>query len=172
MGCGKTYFSRVLSEKLELECYDLDQIIEDESNSTIPSLFNNYGEDYFRNLERKTLLSIRKPGIYATGGGIIESVENITFLQENDNFSVWIDTPFLTIFERIINSDRPLVKRLGSDKIFELWRKRCNLYSRAANVRCSNPNPTKLIEICRDYTLKSTQIKEKQLSKSSKNLIE
>ena len=52
MGSGKSTLGKKLAHNLELEFIDLDSYIETEEGRTIPQIFEEDGEDYFRKLER------------------------------------------------------------------------------------------------------------------------
>ena len=58
MGSGKSTLGPILANTLGWEFYDLDNVIETNSGMKIKEIFDNYGEDHFRILERKALLQI------------------------------------------------------------------------------------------------------------------
>ena len=49
MGSGKTTWGKLISEKMVLPFFDLDEIIENRVNLKINDIFETKGEDYFRN---------------------------------------------------------------------------------------------------------------------------
>ncbi len=55
MGSGKTTIGKLLSEKAGTPFYDLDAIIEKNTQKTISELFSEIGEIRFRKLEHETL---------------------------------------------------------------------------------------------------------------------
>ena len=55
MGCGKTTVGEALAEKLSYDFLDTDQYIEKRENRTISDIFEQEGENYFRNLETESL---------------------------------------------------------------------------------------------------------------------
>ena len=71
MGAGKSTIGRLLSNKINLDFFDIDKIIEKEENSKITDIFKNNGEDYFRKIEEEVCLKILKLNkkIIALGGG-------------------------------------------------------------------------------------------------------
>ena len=60
MGSGKTSIGILISKKLNLQFYDIDQIIEKELKMSISDIFNTRGEKFFRDLEERTTLKILK----------------------------------------------------------------------------------------------------------------
>src|SRR5688500_17701882 len=55
MGCGKSYWGRQLAQKLELPFFDLDHAIEEGEERPITAIFEEEGEEHFRQLEKETL---------------------------------------------------------------------------------------------------------------------
>ena len=53
MGAGKSTVGKALSEKLSFEFLDTDEIITQEQNLAITDIFSQFGENYFRQLEKK-----------------------------------------------------------------------------------------------------------------------
>ena len=60
MGSGKTSIGLLISKKLNLQFYDIDQIIEKELEMSISDIFEQKGEKFFRDFEEKTTLKILK----------------------------------------------------------------------------------------------------------------
>ena len=55
MGCGKTHWGKLLSEKLKIPFFDLDEKIEEHEGKQINAIFEKEGEEYFRLLEKDVL---------------------------------------------------------------------------------------------------------------------
>ena len=64
MGSGKTSIGTLISKKLNLEFYDTDKLIEQELNLSIPKIFEKKGENFFREIEEKTVINILKKKKY------------------------------------------------------------------------------------------------------------
>ena len=107
MGAGKSTIGRLLSNKINLDFYDIDKIIEKEENSKIKDIFKNKGEDYFRKVEEELCLKILKLNkkIIALGGG---SFLNSKIREEiqNNHFSIWLTWNTSTIIGRVKKSFR------------------------------------------------------------------
>lgn len=71
-GSGKSHTGRQLADRLGLPFYDLDTEIEEAVGNSVPEIFAQHGEEYFRRLERDVLAELisRCPrAVIATGGG-------------------------------------------------------------------------------------------------------
>ena len=134
MASGKTTIGKLLSEKLCMDFIDTDYYIEDKEKISIKYIFENYGEDYFRKVESNTLkyLIDKKNIVISTGGGIINSRENIDLLKKIGTI-IFLDTPQIEIKKRLENStNRPLNK---SNKFVEaLYKKRYDSYFYSADI--------------------------------------
>ena len=114
MGCGKTTIASALASKLGQPFKDSDTEIERASNATVTEIFDKYGEDYFRDGERKVikrLMQQNRRGIIATGGGAYMNDETRAWINENA-ICVWLRADLETIWHRVSRkSTRPLLKR-------------------------------------------------------------
>ena len=59
MASGKTAIGKLLAKKLKRNFYDLDNLIENEMNTSINEIFQNKGEEKFRNIEYRQLTKIK-----------------------------------------------------------------------------------------------------------------
>ena len=79
MGTGKTSVGKLLAEEMELSFLDTDELIVESSGLEIPDIFDTYGEEHFRQLEKKVLkdtVNKNKEFVLSTGGGIVLSEDN------------------------------------------------------------------------------------------------
>ena len=60
MGSGKTSIGFLVSKKLKLDFYDVDNYIEKKLDMKISEIFQNKGEVFFRKEEEKITLNILK----------------------------------------------------------------------------------------------------------------
>lgn len=84
-GAGKSTIARELGKKLNRVVFDTDKVIEEKEQKTIPKIFEESGEDYFRDLETTVAKETGKKiaTVIATGGGIIKKQENFDALKQN-----------------------------------------------------------------------------------------
>ena len=121
MGSGKSTIGRILAKYMDMKFIDIDKMIAAREKKSIPEIFSEKGEQYFRKLERDIVI--------ATGGGVIIDNENIKNLKET-SFVVYLDCTIECIYERVKNSKtRPLLNVENMfEKIQELHQKRELLY--------------------------------------------
>ena len=58
MGSGKSAIGKILANKLDYNFIDVDNIIEIDAGKTIKKIFEEDGEEYFRDLEEKITINI------------------------------------------------------------------------------------------------------------------
>jgi shikimate kinase len=116
MGSGKSTIGPILANTLGWDFYDLDSIIEQKEDKKISRIFEENGEDYFRNLEKEILkdLAGREKVIVALGGGTITNQENIDFLKKSGNI-IYIKISAESAYKRLrFKRDRPILLRNGT----------------------------------------------------------
>ncbi len=136
MGCGKTSVAKIISKKLKLKLIDTDIEIQRAKNMNIFEIFQKHGELYFRNLETELLKDLQSSSdcVVSTGGGmLLGRPENANLALAGGNV-VFLKTPFEICWERIKNSQRPLVVQKSMGDIKRLFDEREKKYQRIANV--------------------------------------
>lgn len=84
-GCGKTTIGKELAKITGREFIDCDEEIVKRAGITIPEIFAEYGEEYFRKIETEVCRDVckRSSCIIATGGGVVTKERNIEPLKQN-----------------------------------------------------------------------------------------
>lgn len=130
MGCGKTHVGKLLAKKLDLSFIDLDEYIVSKEKRSIPMIFEQDGESYFRKLESEALVFLNSGYVVATGGGALISKENAACAKEN-GIPVFIDTDFSLCYKRIRHdTNRPLVQKNTREQLESLFNTRREIYKR------------------------------------------
>lgn len=134
MGAGKSTVGRRLAQKLGLEFTDADAEIERAAGKTVPDIFRDHGEAYFREGERKVIARLLESGpqVLATGGGAFmneETRKNIARL----GISVWLRADMDLLMKRVRRRDnRPLLKAEDPDAVMrQLIAERYPVYGQA-----------------------------------------
>ena len=133
MGVGKTTIGRLLAKKLNLDFYDIDQIIEKENNMKISDIFKKKGEIFFRKQEESITINClkKKHSVISLGGGafINKNIRENILLKAR---SLWLTTSIGILKSRIkSNKRRPVINQIGLKNIEDLFKKRKEFYSLA-----------------------------------------
>lgn len=138
MAAGKGRTARELSERTGRYAVDCDDLIESLAKMKIRKIFELKGEEYFRNLERKTARWLEKNvrrSIISTGGGFV-SVPNLA----NIGLIIYLYSDFDYIVKSVFEhpnarqkiKKRPLLQDLENAR--QLYEKRLPVYQKAADI--------------------------------------
>lgn len=117
MGVGKTTVGRRLAQRLHLPFVDADNEIEAAAGMTIAEIFERFGEDHFRDGERRVIARLidGTPKVIATGGGAFLNAETRALILDQ-SIAIWLDAPPHVLAERVAKRDhRPLLR--GKDPL-------------------------------------------------------
>ncbi|MBR2929759.1 MAG: shikimate dehydrogenase [Clostridia bacterium] len=128
---GKSTVGARLAELLGREILDTDSVVVEDEGCTIPEIFKEKGEGYFRDAETLAVKKCAARGgvIVATGGGAVLRRENLTALRQNGRL-YYLDRPLELL---IPTSDRPLSS--DSSALRKRYTERYPVYTAAADVR-------------------------------------
>ena len=137
MGSGKSTIACELKKQLGMELVEMDARIVKEQGMRINDIFAQYGEDHFRDIESRLILTIGDEGntIVSCGGGVIVRPQNTEYMKKSGKVVYLKATPE-TIYERVKHStDRPILNgNMNVEYIAELMEKRRPLYEGAADI--------------------------------------
>ncbi|WNO52670.1 shikimate kinase [Stakelama saccharophila] len=134
MGVGKSTVGRRLAQRLRLPFTDADQEIEEAAGLSVAEIFERYGEDHFRDGERRVIARLvdGECKVIATGGGAFLNADTRALILER-TLAIWLDAEPQVLAERVRRRDtRPLLR--GKDPLAvltELARVRNPLYALA-----------------------------------------
>ena len=145
MGAGKSWVSYHLAHRTGLPRFDTDQTIGAKFGLTMQQIFEQLGQDRFREEETEALrqLSPTNRGIIVTGGGTILTEENVALLRSL-GIIVLLEADEETLYKRVAGrDDRPLLQTEDPRRrFFELFRSRKAFYENAADIRIDTSNLT------------------------------
>ncbi len=128
MGTGKDVVGREIAAKTGMAFFSTDEFIELKENKTVNMIFDEFGEEHFRRLEKEAVLATKhlENTVVATGGGIIIDEENRQILQGVGEM-VHLDAQLKIIEERLQDDlYRPLIR--DQQNIRKLYEKRKATY--------------------------------------------
>tara|TARA_B100000886_G_scaffold194498_1_gene134032 strand:+ start:10 stop:522 length:513 start_codon:yes stop_codon:yes gene_type:complete len=144
MGSGKTSIGKILAKRMGMKFIDLDAEIIKDQQCSISEIFDRFGEEEFRHLENKKLLSTLDIDncVISTGGGIIMDQDNIKIMVENGSI-IHLDIDLETQLLRIKNKkNRPLLKDKDDERniLVKMRKERDHIYKKisVASVNTSN----------------------------------
>jgi shikimate kinase len=137
MGAGKSSVGRLVADRLGLSFIDLDGRIEVREGMPVAELFQDRGEQAFRELESDALdaLSAEEPSVVACGGGIIVRDSNRRALKRLGRV-VYLAVDAAEALARIGDTaTRPLLSGpSGTMAATSLLRARKSLYAAVADA--------------------------------------
>ena len=113
MGAGKSSVGARLADLLGGRFLDSDVEIERAANLTVPEIFERYGEEHFRDGERRVIARLLdgRPSVMATGGGAFMNAETRALIAERA-VSVWLQAELDLLVHRTAGrTHRPLLNR-------------------------------------------------------------
>lgn len=134
MGAGKSTVGRRLAGRLGVPFVDADTAIEQAAGMTVAEIFATYGEQYFRDGERRVIARLMdgSPKVIATGGGAFVNEETRTLILA-EALAIWLDASIDVLVERVRKrGHRPLLVGKDPAKVLrELAAVRNPLYAQA-----------------------------------------
>ena len=155
MGSGKTTIGKSLSQRLNMQFADIDDIIEKKNGLSISMIFEQRGEKTFRQeeeVESKNALK-RSNIIIALGGGAFIN-KNIRDEIKKNSVSIWLDLDVEMLYKRVnLNQKRPLLKNSSKEDLKKIYNDRKKIYSLADfKIQCTLKNKDQIInEIVKIY---------------------
>ncbi|MCG8474003.1 MAG: shikimate kinase [Cytophagales bacterium] len=121
-GSGKSTLGRPLAEALGLLFMDLDEEIERKEGKTIPDIFSEKGEAYFRSIEQKTLLELMQAKdsfLLSTGGGTPCFFDNASQMKA-DGLTIYLEVTPQELSRRLCAKglkSRPIFSRTEHEDV-------------------------------------------------------
>lgn len=112
MGAGKSTIGRRLAKRLEVGFVDADDEIEQAAGRSIVEIFEELGEDAFRDGERRVMARLldSTPRVIASGGGAFLDSRTREVIKARA-ISIWLDADLEVLVERTGRRDsRPLLR--------------------------------------------------------------
>lgn len=141
MGSGKSTLGAQLARRINYQFVDMDQLIEETAEMSIPAIFNEHGEEVFRKWEYDILLELcrRDKLVISTGGGA-PCHSRMMDLMNDRGTTIYLKLSPKALQSRLIQSrtERPLIKGKSESELLvfieSLLEKRESYYKRATHI--------------------------------------
>ena len=138
MGAGKSSLGRRLAAKWNCRFIDTDDMIVEEQKRSINEIFDQEGEQYFRDLETDLLKRLKETDetmVIAAGGGLPLREENRRILREMGEV-VYLEASVDTLEKRLKGDKKRPMLRGGElrERITALMNAREEIYRAAATM--------------------------------------
>ncbi len=162
MGTGKSTVSDCLHSMFGMKVVEMDQVIAEREQMSIPDIFAAYGEEYFRGLETRLLVEMQsqKNTVVSCGGGAALRERNVAEMKKNGKVVLLTASPE-TVYERVKDDGgRPLLEgRKDVKGISELMEQRRAKYEAAADIVINTDNKTAR-QVCEELVQRFMEMKE------------
>lgn len=170
MGCGKTTIGKYLAHQLKKKFVDTDAVIEEKEGKSIPEIFEQDGELYFRRIEQEVIKEVLKKNdqVISLGGGAIVNDESRALIKEHSSLISLIADP-KDLHARVKRKkNRPLLsdEKNQLKTLEKLWDERKSAYMDSHfQVRTTDKSINLVsIEIMRLLGLKKPKVQEQELN--------
>lgn len=120
MGCGKSYVGRNLAPLLGFDYIDIDKYIEEKEGLTIKEIFEQKGEDYFRQAEKDFIhqLDTGQNLVISTGGGAPCFFDNMEVMNKK-GLTIYLNRNKEKVIWRLLKGQykRPLIADLSPKEL-------------------------------------------------------
>jgi shikimate kinase len=158
MASGKSTIGPILANTIGWDFLDLDKVIESDRGKSIKAIFEECGEDYFRQIETEMLqrLSQLNNHVISLGGGTIVSDKNLEILKST-GYLIYLESSPEESYHRLrfkrdrpallFDSDEEPTKAEFINKINLLLEKRLKYYNQAdVKINTDNANIGKTVD--------------------------
>lgn len=162
MGSGKSTLGKVLSERINAEFLDLDNVIEEEVGLSIAKIFEEKGAIYFRKVESESLkhtITAKDNKVLALGGGTPCYSNNMQLIKKASGVvSFYLKLSISSLTKRLMveKEHRPLIKSINDSELPEFIGKhlfeRNPFYQEADyTIDCDNKTTIAIVAEIQEY---------------------
>lgn len=151
MGAGKSTIGKKLALQKDVNFIDVDKEIELSEETSIAEIFNERGEEYFREIESRIIRRLQPNSIIACGGGLPCYNDNIKYINDK-GVSIYLYADECNILKRIKKNiaNRPLIndikKKDLKSYVKSKVRERSDIYNKANfTINTNNKSETEIL---------------------------
>lgn len=124
MASGKSTIGKLFAEINNKRFLDLDTYITEKEGLTIPEIFAQKGEIYFRKKEHESLKEVlenQQDCVISLGGGTPCYANNMDLIQNKNAISIYLKASIKTLTDRLLinKENRPLIAFLEDEHVPE-----------------------------------------------------
>ncbi len=124
MGSGKSHIGRELAPLMGFEHIDLDRWLEEQEGCSVKNIFEEKGEHYFRELERKFLEALDKERnlVISTGGGAPCFFNNMEIMNQK-GLTVYLNRSKASNMEQLLKGQhrRPHLSGMSEEAVSKFY---------------------------------------------------
>jgi len=158
MGSGKTTIGKILAQRLDWSFVDMDVFIEKKYFKTIAQLFDEKGENGFREIEHQALLEVAEfeHTVISTGGGTPFFFNNMEIMTTKGLcIYLQLSVDELAIRLQSAKIERPLIREKTAEELYDYivktLHKREPFYKKASlSIDCNTKSIHELIKLILD----------------------
>jgi len=142
-GSGKSSIGRALAKLLGQDFVDTDALIEEQEGKSISEIFQQSGEEKFREIESAVVAHqlVQAEGVIALGGGAVLSPATQAALKNSTSDVIFLNVSASNAVPRVsANSSRPLLSENPSEQWSALLKKRLPIYTDLADITVDTDN--------------------------------
>jgi shikimate kinase len=127
MGSGKSTLGSSLARKLGYAHVDMDRLIEETAEMTVPDIFSEHGETVFRKWEQDILMELcQRDNIVVSTGGGAPCHHNLIEVMNRFGATVYIRLDPKALQARLLRSktERPLIRGKSEDELLQYIREK------------------------------------------------
>lgn len=141
MGSGKSTLGAQLARRIDYRFIDMDQLIVETAEMSVPEIFDEHGEEVFRKWEHDILQELchRDKLVISTGGGAPCHSRMMDLMNEHGS-TIYLQLSPEALQSRLIHSktERPLIKGKSKPELLQfiksLLKEREEFYLRAKHI--------------------------------------
>ena len=158
MGSGKSYVGRNLAPLLGFDYVDIDKFIEEKEGVTVKEIFEQKGEDYFRQLEKKFIQDVDGDQnlVVSTGGGAPCFFDNMEVMNKK-GLTIYLNRNKEKTIWRLLKGQykRPLIAGLSPTELEAFYDERLENrkpFYEKAKLRVGDADVEEILEILKSGT--------------------
>mgnify|MGYP000621831625 CR=1 FL=1 len=141
-GIGKSYFGKLVAERLGVPFIDTDDLIEQRITTSLKEFLSDKGEEAFKALEEDCILRINfnQRKVVATGGSVVYSETSMAYLKKHCKL-LFLNDSLQNIQSRIENYSNRAIIMNGESTFDAVYTQRLDLYKKYADKHIDYPSP-------------------------------